>query len=50
VNFSFELKQDRVAVAAGRVSRCGKNPFSAIEAGFDFLTACLASLRHAASS
>ncbi len=49
MNFPFEVKQDSAAVAARRISRCGKNPFGAFEARFDFLTARLASLRHAAT-
>jgi hypothetical protein len=49
LNFAFEMKQDRAAVAARRISCCGKRLFGTFEAGFDFLTARFASLRHAAS-
>ena len=49
VNFPFEMKQDRAAVAARRISRCGKRLFGTFEARFDFLAARFASLRHAAS-
>ena len=39
----------RAAVAARRISRCGKRLFGTFEARFDFLAARFASLRHAAS-
>jgi hypothetical protein len=49
LNFPFELKQDRAAVPARRISCCGKHLFGTFEAGFDFLAARFVSLRHAAS-
>jgi hypothetical protein len=49
LNFAFEMKQDRAAVAARRISRRGKRLFGTFEARFDFLAARFASLRHAAS-
>jgi hypothetical protein len=48
VNFPFEMKQDRAAVATRRISRYGKRLFGTFEARFDFLAARFASLRHAA--
>jgi hypothetical protein len=49
VNFPFEMKPDRSAVAVGRAARRGESFFRAFETGFDFPAPRFVFIRHLVS-